>query len=151
MKKLLVIAALLLILTGRGNAGADISRMEPVGLVHISSNGGQITVQTDTGASGSGVTLTAAVEDLHESSPAVVFLDTAEFLLVDGQQALNREVYELFRPACRVCAVQGEADLQQAYDYLRIHSPRLRLLDIRAGAADLQSLRITDGSGYLDG
>lgn len=143
-------AAAVLLLPRMEHTGTDISRLEPVELVWVSMDESGVEIKTDTDAAGYGKNLASAVEDLHATASAVVFLETAEYLLLSGSaEELLPELYQLLRPACRVCLTDGETDLEGAAAYLRAHPPEGKLLDCRAGQVQLQTLYYQEGRGSL--
>lgn len=151
MKKWLWFLIPAVLLLGRvEHTGTDISRLDPVELVRVSVRENVVTIETDTGAMGTGADLGEAVTELHAASPKSVFLDTAQYLLVTGEgEAYLPQLYDLLRPACYVCVGQGDMDLKEVADYLDTHSPENRLLDCRAEARQLQILYYKEGRGHL--
>ena len=149
MKKWLIAGlVLLLILLRTESAGTDINRLEPVAAVQVLSEEEGVLVLTDTGAQGYGDTLRSALENLHESAPAVIFLDTAQYLLVDRELYLE-ELSELLRPACRVCLAKEPVDLELAGKYLEVHGNEITLLQYRAGTGELPILYSKEGRSQL--
>lgn len=144
----LLLAALILLRLE--HTGTEISELEPVALVRITASSGSISIRTDTGAHGSGADLEEAVADLHRSSPARVFLDTAEYLVIneEGEQLLP-EIWDLLRPACKICIGSGRFDLDQARAYLAVHPPENTLLECLAEKKEMEVLTIHDGRGCL--
>lgn len=127
------------------SAGVDVAKLHPVEVLSVTHGDDQIQIQTDTGASGRGNDLKTAIENLHHTTSAVVFLDTAEYLLIDGaEEALLPELMQYLRPACGVCLLEGEASLDTIARYLRIHTPAVTLLKYRAGITNLQTLMINE-------
>lgn len=129
----------------------DLGKLEPVEAVLLSFGDSGVVMETDTGAKGDGVSLQDAVDDLFRSSGSEVFLDTTAKLLISGDVGTNWEtIYALFRPSCAVCRVEQNVDLKEATEYLTIHQPRMNLNGLRAGDRDWQTLRMEEGSGYLE-
>ena len=98
MKKWLVFAAVLItvaILSRRPHPARDVAMLEPVQAVYIYQKHGTLCIETDTGASGSGNTLTEAAADLKSSASGEIFLDTAEFLLLDPRVAITADFYTI--------------------------------------------------------
>ena len=62
--------------------GTDIAKLQPVEVVSLSIQEGQLQIQTDTGNMGIGSTCKQAWEDLQNAATGVVFLDTADYLTV---------------------------------------------------------------------
>ena len=153
MKRWIWCAAALILtaaLGGRPFEGADIARLQPVELLRIQKSGDVISVELDTGDSGKGTTLEAALQDLKKSTPGNVFLETADYLLINDEAgALVESLVEYLRPACGVCLEEGEAKLEEAAQFLRVHQPALTLQEYRAGNHALQKLEIREGRMYL--
>lgn len=114
--------------------GKDVVAMEPVQTVRIFTDGKEIHLQTDTHAKGSGKTLDAVLRSMHETSPSYVFLDTADFLIIDPELvALLPAMEELLRPSCRICLERGEPDMEKVGAFLNIHKSKITMKDFLAG------------------
>ena len=134
MKKWLVFAAAVTavaILSRRPHPARDVARLVPVLAVYIYQKNGTLCIETDTGAAGSGKTLTEAAADLKASASGEIFLDTAEFLLIDPEVTITTDFHTLLRPTCGVTFTHATPDLQAAADYLTIHQPFVTLLELR--------------------
>lgn len=149
--KWLLLAAALVPLIRMEHTGTDIGDLEPVALVRITANEARVRIITDTGAEGTGETLDDAIADLHASASGEIFLDTAQYLLVDENcvDYLPR-LYDHLRPTCRICLAQADTDPEAAAKYLQVHRPEATLLHFRAGAAQLQTLYIKEGRGHIE-
>ena len=135
MKKWLIFAAVLTtvaILSRRPHPARDVARLEPVQAVYIYQKEKTLCIETDTGASGSGNTLKEAAADLKASASGEIFLDTAEFLLLDPSVAITADFHTLLRPTCGVTFTIAPPELQAAADYLTVHPPSVTLLELRA-------------------
>lgn len=134
MKKWLVFAAAVTavaILSRRPHPARDVARLEPVQAVYIYQKNGTLCIETDTGAAGSGNTLAEAAADLKASASGEIFLDTAQFLLIDPEVTITTDFHTLLRPTCGVTFTHATPDLQAAADYLTIHQPFVTLLELR--------------------
>lgn len=152
MKKWLwiVSAAALVLVLRMEHTGVEIDRLEPVELVRVTVEDDAVSIETDTGAQGYGNDLDAAVGNLHGSSSGEVFLDTAEYLIIDeNAMELLPKLCQILRPYCRVCIAGGEIELAEAAEYLKGHPPAADLLHYRAGAAELETLYVQEGRGQL--
>ena len=130
--------------------GTDVARLQPVELISVSQAKSQILVETDTGDSGQGQTLELALEDLYDSTPGEIFLETAEYLLITPEaQPLLPELTQTLRPSCKVCLREGEVDLEEAAAYLSVHEPELTLQDYRTGEKDIPKLKMEGERGQL--
>lgn len=131
------------------NPSTDVAALEPVEVVLVRQSERMVQVQTDTGANGCGDDLTSAVEDLKNHAMGQVFLDTADYLLLDLKDMDHAELYPLFRPSCRVCQCRGVEDLQQAGAFLKNHRPQNSLLQLRADERKLETLIQKEGAMEL--
>ena len=153
MKKTLYLlaAAAVLLLTRVEHTGTDISDLEPVALVSVTMEENTVRIATDTGAEGTGGNLSEAVGNLHATAPATVFLDTAQYLLLNEETIpLLPQLYDLLRPGTRVCILSGKAALEEAAVFLKAHPPETTLLHCRAGQNQLPILYYNEGRGRLE-
>ena len=149
MKKGLIIALIALAVLGRTETVAtDINQLEPVAAVQILSDQEGVWVLTDTGSSGYGESLDQALDNLHNAAPARIFLDTAQYLLVDKEEHLP-ELWNHLRPACRVCLANNPVDLELAADYLKVHDNEITLLQYLAEHQELPILYSKEGRSQL--
>ena len=132
-------------MSGR-NFGTDVAELRPVEVVSVSYNDGTIAIRTDTGDYGMGADLKEAVINLQNTTPAEVFLDTAEYLLIDKDcEPMVQAMVEYLRPSCGVCVLEGDVEMEMVAQYLRNHKPINTLCKYRAGEKRLQTLRVTKG------
>lgn len=108
--------------------GTDVGKLQPVELVFLSIEDGQIVLETDTGGWGQSETLNGALENLKETTAGVIFLDTADYLLVtQNAEYLLGEMEGYVKPRIRVCRAEQGIDLVEAARYLGVHPPRMTL------------------------
>ena len=134
MKKWLFLAAVLTavaVLSRRPHPARDVAKLEPVQVVYVRMDGAEFSVETDTGAKGTGATLTEAAADMKANATAEIFLDTAEFLLLHPAVPITEEFHTLLRPTCKVTFTTATPDLQAASDYLTIHETPVTLAQLR--------------------
>lgn len=153
MKQWLLLALAVLLAAAFGwmpFQGTDVADLLPVEIVRIRVDDGTIRVQTDTGNSGSGTDLQEAFHDLKSTAAGEIFLETADYLLVDeGTAAYLEALCEYLRPGCGVCLESGEQELAEAAAFLKTHEPPVSLQDYRAGERRLPWLRSVEGRMYL--
>ncbi len=120
----------------------DIARLRPVQVVCLEREGERLVLQTDTGDTGSGTDVASALADLKATTPAVIYLDTAQYLLVssDAEEAINDLRADL-KKNVRICQVQGIIALEEVAAYLTVHGQLPQLKHWQAG----QSLPILTG------
>lgn len=126
----------------------DVGKLEPVQVVWIGNAEAGVAVRTDTGAVGVGGDLASAAQALRDGASGVVFLETAELLIIEEESLIVPELYEILRPSCRVCIGSG-LDLTAAAAYLTVHPPNTTLAKIRAGDYALEELTMTEEGGSL--
>lgn len=124
----------------------DVGKLEPVSVVLVDFRDGVYHLQTDTGDHGTGQTLTRAAQDLTETAPGRVFLETAEYLLLTPDTPMTRELYQVFHPSCRVCLAPADTDLKAAGEYLSAHRPEQTLTKLRAGEGTPEQLTMEGDS-----
>ena len=137
MKKWMYVAAAFIaagILARLPHPAKDISELEPVQLVYVYEEAGALHIETDTGAHGSGKTLSEASESMRAQADGEIFLETAEFLLMDPDVTVTAEFFALLRPSCNVFYTQRRPDLTASAQYLTIHPPKQKLRDLRSAA-----------------
>ena len=128
MRKLiyaLIIAALCLAPLRR----ADIAKLRPVQAFAMYLEENDVVLETDTGDLGRGENVLRALEDLKEKTAAVVYLDTADFLLV-AENAVSRmgELAQHIKQSVKVCVCEAAGRVKEAAQYLEVHGnlPKLR-------------------------
>lgn len=109
----------------------DVGKLIPVELVQLSRDWDGVTVRTDTGNGGRGENLEEAMVDLKQKASGEIFLETAEYVLLTGdQEAFIPELKHYFRPGTQVYEAPYLEDLEEAAAYLGQHrreSPLFRL------------------------
>lgn len=120
----LTAALALLLLPG----GTDVAKLAPAELVYVQTYGKGVTVRTDLGDYGIGQNLQEAFADLENTTTGKVFLDTAEYLLVN-EEGIGQleELKSWLKEDCRVCLANEIEDLESAAAYLNAHPPSMRL------------------------
>lgn len=138
---LALIAAAVLMLFPRHTS--DIGELLPVELLYVDRDESGIWVETDTGETGRGESLTRALEDLKATAPGTLFLETADYLIVTRQSAeLLPQLRKILRPATQVClGVNTDAG---AAAFLSAHKPGILLKDVRSPEQKLPVLMGTE-------
>ena len=134
MKKWFFLIAVLVavaVFSRRPHPARDVAKLEPIQTVYVCRSGTDISIETDTGAKGTGATLTEAAADMKANASGEVFLDTAEFLLLHPAVPITEEFHTLLRPTCKVTFTTATPDLQAASAYLTIHEPPVTMAKLR--------------------
>ena len=142
MKRLLLYGLILALVWLVPTERVDVAKLRPVEVIAIYKSGNAVALTTDTEDMGVGMSAAEALENMRDTSPAVIYLDTAEFLLVEDTavgevEALRKEL----KDSVRLCNVSGKVDLKSAAKYLPVHGSLPVLRNWKAGGA-LPVLRI---------
>lgn len=134
MKRIVIYIALLgasLLLPLKGE---DVGKLLPVELVQLYKDGNTVIIATDTGDFGRGETVEAALENLKTTTAGLIFLDTADYLLIseDGMSEAA-ELKGYLKPTVRICRTEEKIDLLEAAEYLSIHKPTTRIKAYKGG------------------
>lgn len=153
MKRCWMITALLLIglLAKTSQWGTDVARLLPIEVIQMNKQGEQIFLYTDTEAQGVGATLEEAVENMKQTAPGTVFLETADYLLTDWESLeYLEESAEYIRPGSKLCVAEETLDLQEAAQFLAVHTPATTLADYRGGITHISVITDREGAMKLE-
>lgn len=126
--------------------GTDIAKLAPVEVVWLSERDGRVSLKTDTGDFGIGEDMQAALEDMKTTASGTVFLDTADYLIVEqGCEELLEQAYTLLRPSCMICVAEKMPDLEVAAEYLSAHEPERTLRQYRVEKGNIPELVELEG------
>lgn len=126
--------------------GTDVGKLLPVETVRICRENGKILLQTDTGDAGKGADISEALLDLKATTAGNVFLETADYLLVQlGCEEMLPELAGILRPSCGVCVEVGEAELEKVAKFFAAHEPQVTLQDWRSEKVHLPILVVKEG------
>lgn len=107
----------------------DVAELLPINAVALYMDGGMVTVETDTGHLGTGETVQLALESLQKDTPAVVYLDTAEYLMISSEIVAQSETLrQWLKPSVKVCVCDVRGRVKEAAQYLDVHGnlPKLK-------------------------
>lgn len=149
MKKWIRLGALLLLLLPQ--RGTDVGELLPVEVLLVEKEAGQYAITTDTGNFARGDSLKAAMDTLRNTAPGVIFLDTADYVLLTEETLSCIDALQGFvRPGTKVYTVEGEADPEKLGDFLRAHGPDTPLYRIIKEAKMVPKLRL-EGDWHFEG
>lgn len=101
---------------------ADIAKLEPVEAVGLLKTDGQISIITDTGAQGTGRNAEEALHDLILNTAGIIYLDTAEYLLVSESAVGEIElIRDDLKGSVKLCRWDGNGELKDAVKYFSVH------------------------------
>lgn len=129
MKRTILYIGILTLIVAAPVKPMDIEKLRPVQIVSVYKENNWTVIETDTEDKGIGGTAKQALQNMKDTSDGVIYLDTAEYLLVtkDTEEA-TREIMEELKPSVRMCMTTGVEDLKQAVLYLKAHGglPKLK-------------------------
>lgn len=130
---------------------SDVGELQPLEVLYVyCQDDGTLCLDSDTGDRGAGDTLEEAFRDLRAGAKGEVFLDTADYVLLDpGMEEQAAGLWRELRPGCQVCQVSGQPDLEQTAKFLSAHEPELTLLQLLLGQNSLPILQVEKGEMRL--
>ena len=108
----------------------DAAKLIPVEAVAVYIEGERVVLATDTEDRGYGVTLESALADLKERALGVIYLDTANYLLIgEGAEVVAEDLRNSLKRSVRIGSYSG-GEVGEEAEYLdahwRIEKPRER-------------------------
>lgn len=99
----------------------DIAKLEPVEAVAVYMEDGQVVLQTDGESIGIGNTAQEALAELKENTLAVIYLDTADYLLVgEGAENAAQDLRQYLRESVQIGKYNG-GNVKEEAKYLDVH------------------------------
>lgn len=99
----------------------DVAKLQPVEAVAVYTDGETVVLITDTEDTGRGKTAKEALHNLKETTAAVIYLDTAEYLLIapDAENYIE-ELKPHFKSSIKVKPYNG-GEVKEEVKYLDAH------------------------------
>ena len=112
----------------------DVGKLHPVQVVLAYKENDWVIIQTDTGDVGIGGTAQQALKNMEDTSSGVIYLDTAEYLLVtrEAEDAIT-QLRTALKPKTQICYAEPEIDIREAGKFLASHEGLPKLKDWKAG------------------
>ena len=106
----------------------DVGELEPVQAVWLRTENETVILLTDTEDEGTGRTVTEALDDLKQRCKGIVYLDTAQFLLV-SENAVDKlaKIEPYLKATVKVCLWEGTGSIADAARYMQAHKLGIRL------------------------
>lgn len=143
---MVILAAVLLV----PSRGTDVGKLIPVEVVAVSQSAGVVTVRTDTGDLGRGYTLQEAMDDMKASALGVIYLDTAEYLILEeGMEETLNTVERHLKGNVRLCSGAEEIPLDGIADFLSVHKPEPQLRTV-SDFREIPRIREENGRYFLE-
>lgn len=122
MKRIIVYGLLLVGVLLAPVEKLDVAKLRPIEVIYIAQEKETVILQTDTDDVGMGNDALSALENMKKTSPAVIYLDTAQYLLIgpDGEEAAQ-QLQQVLKDNIRLCKTQEQVDLKSVAKYLPVH------------------------------
>ena len=150
MKKLIIYGILLVAAVMVPTRTTELGKLKPVETLGIYQENGQVVLETDTGDIGRGVTVYKAIENLKETTAGIIYLDTADYLVImHGGEPFVKHLTSYLKDSVRICQGEKGLDIGETAFYLSVHTPTTKIKDYREGM-QLENLRLEQGRLLLD-
>ena len=114
----------------------DIAQLEPVQTLAVRVEDGIVQLETDTGSCGQGKTLAEAVADLKARTSGVIYLDTAQYLLLtESALPVVEELRTYLHSGTLVSMWDGTGSVAGAAEYLEIRDDLPKIHQMRTKVA----------------
>lgn len=101
---------------------ADVADLRPVQTVACYMTEGEYRIETDAGDYGVGRSVDDAYKNLIATTPGVIYLDTADYLLIsEDAQAKIPQIGKYLKSNVGICMASGQCDLVAAGKFLSVH------------------------------
>ena len=112
----------------------DVAKLRPVEVIYISRQNDTVLIQTDTDDLGVGTDIISALQNMEQTSPAVIYLDTAQYLVLgpDGEEPVQ-QLRGILKDGVRMCKTEESIPLQDVAAYLPVHGNLPRFSQWQAG------------------
>lgn len=121
--RVILYAVILLGLTMAPVTPLDVAKLEPVQTVAIRTEDNKLIIETDTKSRGEGETVAEAIEALEKGTPGVIYLDTAQYLLVTKEATpYIRGLENYLKDRVRFCLWDGKGSVELADKYLSVRN-----------------------------
>ena len=112
--------------------------------------GNTVVLETDTGHYGIGTGVQEAIVDMKETAEGVLFLDTADYLLLGKESGpWVGELKPYLKGKVLACAMEEKADLKRVTAYLAAHKPEYTIEEAYEGKP-VERLSVAGGRYRLE-
>lgn len=127
MRKLLYVVILALLFFAPVKR-VEVEKLLPIRAVALYTQGQEVVLETDTEHKGTGADALQALASLKENTPAVVYLDTAEYLLVSqSAEGFVEQLGNVLKPSVKVCVCDAAGSVKAVVEYLDVHAELTKL------------------------
>ena len=106
----------------------DVANLLPIESVAVYIEDNMVVLETDTENTGRGESVAEALINLKDTTPAVVYLDTAEYLMV-SQEAIDQieALRACLKPSVRVCICDARNRVKETAKFVQVHGETVPL------------------------
>lgn len=113
---------------------ADVGKLRPIETVHIYRENDWVVLRTDTDDMGIGATAMQALQNMKDTASGIIYLDTAEYLLLDKDtQDAAEALRGVLKDKVRLCQASKKIEPKDATKYLSAHNDLPRMQDWEKG------------------
>lgn len=130
MKRIVLYMVILAALFAAPVRSSDIGKLRPVQVVSVYKENNWVVMETDTEDKGYGGTVSQALKNLKDTSNGIIYLDTAEYLLLTKDtENMADELRQVLKDNVRLCMAAKDIDLAEVSQYLSVHGdlPKLKV------------------------
>ncbi len=135
MKRIMIYALIFAVVLAVPVERTDVGRLRPVETVMVYKRGEDLVIRTDTDDMGIGPDAATAFVNLKSTTPAVIYLDTADFLLV-SDEAIDQveQLRQVLKPTVEMYRFEDDIDPKAASEFLSVHGNGIKLKQWEHGA-----------------
>lgn len=134
MKRMLLYAVILSALLTAPVNHLDVGKLRPVQVVSVYKENQWVVVKTDTGDYGIGATTEQALNNMKDTTAGVIYLDTAEYLLLsENAEEEAEELRSVLKANTRLCYADAKIDIAETGKFLASHGDLPKLEDWKKG------------------
>ena len=135
MKRILLYIGILIAVMVLPVKPLDVAKLHPVQVVSVYKDNNWIILETDTEDKGYGVTVEQALRNLKDTSTGIVYLDTAEYLVISKDtEEEAEELRKELKHSVRLCMATKPVDLAETAEFLSAHGGLPKLKDWEKGS-----------------
>lgn len=129
MKRILCYIAIMAVVVAWPVERLDVGKLRPVQVVSVRKQDDWVVIETNTEDIGIGGTARQALRNLEDTTSGVIYLDTAEYLLLseDAEEEVET-LRNALKPGVGMCFIKEKVDLKEAAVFLAAHGelPKLK-------------------------
>ena len=135
MRRIISYIAVLSVLMVLPVTQLDVGKLHPVQVVAIYKEKNWVVLETDTEDKGFGRTARQALQNLKDTSSGIVYLDTAEYLVITkNAEEEAEELRKELKHSVRLCMATKPVDLAETAEFLSAHGGLPKLKDWEKGS-----------------